>query len=97
MSPKKLTELALRDTPLLHTTDTVAGALQKLLDRRITALPVVDEQDQYAGIFGEREFIAALFPGYVKDLKGAVPQPTQPVSIEEMNEAIAAAAAADAR
>lgn len=31
----------------------------------------------------------------IKDLKGAVPQPAQPVSTEEMNDAIAAAAAAD--
>lgn len=30
----------------------------------------------------------------IKDLKGAVPRPAQPVSIEEMNEAIAAAAGA---
>lgn len=29
----------------------------------------------------------------IKDLKGAVPSPAQPVSIEEMNDAIAAAAA----
>lgn len=28
----------------------------------------------------------------VKDLKGAVPRPTQPVSIDDMNEAIAAGA-----
>lgn len=31
----------------------------------------------------------------IKDLKGAVPQPTQPVSIDEMNEVIAASAAED--
>lgn len=31
----------------------------------------------------------------IKDLKGAVPRPTQPVSIDEMNDAIAAAATAD--
>jgi antitoxin PrlF len=33
----------------------------------------------------------------IKELKGAVPRPTQPVSVDEMNEAIAAAATADAR
>lgn len=33
----------------------------------------------------------------IKDLKGAVPRPAQPVSIDEMNEAIGAAATADAR
>lgn len=54
---------------------------------------------------GSRLAFVATADGYeihpqtasIKDLKGAVPRPTQPVSIEEMNEAIAVAAAADAR
>lgn len=33
----------------------------------------------------------------VKDLKGTVPQPPKPISIEEMNEAVVAAATVDAR
>lgn len=33
----------------------------------------------------------------IKDLKGAVSRPPQPVSVEEMNEAIAAGATADDR
>lgn len=33
----------------------------------------------------------------IRNLRGAVPRPTQPVSIDEMNEALAAAAAADDR
>lgn len=33
----------------------------------------------------------------IKDLKGAVPRPRRPVSIDEMNDAIAAAATADDR
>ena len=33
----------------------------------------------------------------IKDLKGTVPRPPQPVSVDEMNEAISAAATADAR
>ena len=33
----------------------------------------------------------------IKDLKGTVPRPTQPVSVEEMNEAVAAGATADSR
>ena len=32
----------------------------------------------------------------IKDLKGTVPRPVQPVSVEEMSEAIAASATADA-
>lgn len=33
----------------------------------------------------------------IKDLKGIVSRPAQPVSLDEMNEAVAAAATADAR
>ena len=33
----------------------------------------------------------------IKDLKGTVPAPPHPVSVDEMNEAIAVAATADAR
>ena len=32
------------------------------------ALPVVDARGKLLGIFGEREFIGALFPGYLKTL-----------------------------
>ena len=35
------------------------------------ALPVLDARERYAGIFGEREFMHALFPGYLDQLKGA--------------------------
>ncbi|HMJ03557.1 MAG TPA: CBS domain-containing protein, partial [Conexibacter sp.] len=37
----------------------------------LPALPVVDERDAYAGIFGEREFMGAFFPGYLRELHGA--------------------------
>jgi CBS domain-containing protein len=33
--------------------------------------PVVDAHERYAGIFGEREFITALFPGYLGALGSA--------------------------
>jgi CBS domain-containing protein len=35
------------------------------------ALAVVDDRDRLAGIFGEREFMAALFPGYLQELRSA--------------------------
>ena len=41
------------------------------LECGLPAIPVVDGDDRYAGIFGEREFITALFPGYVSSLKHA--------------------------
>ena len=32
---------------------------------------MVDERERFKGVFGEREFVTALFPGYVGQLKGA--------------------------
>jgi CBS domain-containing protein len=60
-----------RDIPLLREDEKVADAIPKVLDSELPALPVVDAGERYAGIFGEREFMAAVFPGYVKQLKYA--------------------------
>jgi CBS domain-containing protein len=47
-----------------------------LLDSDLPALPVADANGRYAGIFGEREFFAAVFPGYLSELgyAGFVPR-----------------------
>jgi CBS-domain-containing membrane protein len=37
----------------------------------LPALPVVDAGDKLVGIFGEREFIGALFPGWLGEIKSA--------------------------
>jgi CBS-domain-containing membrane protein len=42
-----------------------------LLHSDLPALPVIDERERLAGIFGEREFLGAVFPGYLKELKYA--------------------------
>ncbi len=39
--------------------------------RTCRACPVVDEEGGFVGIFGEREFMQALFPGYVGELASA--------------------------
>lgn len=49
----------------------VREALALLVDSDLPALPVVGEDDRLCGIFGEREFLEALFPGYLKELKSA--------------------------
>ncbi len=59
------------EVPLLHRPDTVRDAVRQLLEHRVPALPVVDGEGRYAGVFGEREFLGALFPGYVGTLQGA--------------------------
>lgn len=71
MSPRAFTDPLPREAPLLHVTDTVADAVRALLDADLPALPVVDERERLYGIFGEREFLGAVFPGYLKDLKYA--------------------------
>jgi CBS domain-containing protein len=71
VSPKSISELALRTAPLLGVDEAVAPAVRRILDSGLPALPVVDGRERYAGIFGEREFMEALFPGYLKQLKHA--------------------------
>jgi CBS domain-containing protein len=71
MSPRTVTDPLLREAPLLRATDTVADATRRLLDSDLPALPVVDEREKLLGIFGEREFLGAVFPGYLKELKYA--------------------------
>jgi CBS domain-containing protein len=71
MSPRTISELALREPAVLHASDTVEAAVRTLLDVGLPALPVLDARERFAGIFGEREFMGALFPGYLDQLRGA--------------------------
>ena len=69
MSPRTIAELVHREVPLLGQDQPVGDAVALVLEADLPALPVVDADERYAGIFGEREFITALFPGYVADLE----------------------------
>ena len=71
MSPRAVSGAVLRNAPLLHTGETVGQATRTLLGTDLPALPVVDDHDKLAGLFGEREFLGAVFPGYLKELKYA--------------------------
>jgi CBS domain-containing protein len=62
---------SLQDAETLRTDDTIEHAVRRVLDSGLPALPVVDPSGRFAGIFGEREFMSALFPGYLDQLKGA--------------------------
>jgi CBS domain-containing protein len=66
-----LGELTVREVPLLRTDQDVGSALEVMVPTRLPALPVVDASGGYKGIFGEREFIAALFPKYLGELGSA--------------------------
>jgi CBS-domain-containing membrane protein len=71
MSPRTVTDPLLREAQTLRASDSVADAARAVLDSDLPALPVVDERDRLLGIFGEREFLGAVFPGYLKELKHA--------------------------
>lgn len=71
MTDRTLSDGVLRDAPLLYADDTIAAATPILLESGLPALAVVDRDERFAGIFGEREFMTAAFPGYLKELKFA--------------------------
>jgi CBS domain-containing protein len=70
MSPQTIGAPTIVQPPLLHAGDTVETAVRQVLHSGLPALPVVGDDERYAGIFGEREFMNALFPGYVQQLRG---------------------------
>ncbi|MGZ8648764.1 MAG: CBS domain-containing protein [Solirubrobacteraceae bacterium] len=70
MRPRNFTDPLLRETPVIEADATVAAATQAVLDSDLPALPVVD-RGRLLGIFGEREFLGAVFPGYLKELRYA--------------------------
>jgi CBS domain-containing protein len=63
-----MTLMSVQQAPTLGADDRVGDALRTLVDSGFPALPVVDRKGRAVGLFGEREFMAALFPGYVGEL-----------------------------
>ena len=71
MSPRSITADLVREIPPLLASDTVESAVRLLLDSDLPALPAVEADGRLAGIFGEREFMTALFPRYLGELSSA--------------------------
>jgi CBS domain-containing protein len=69
--PRTIGDLTAREVPLLREDEPVGAAVQRILEAELPALPVVDSEGRLAGIFGEREFIGAIFPGYLGELRYA--------------------------
>ncbi len=70
--PRSITESTiLRDAPTVTRDQPVTDALAILIESELPAVPVVDHDGTFRGIFGEREFIGALFPGYLDQLSSA--------------------------
>lgn len=71
MSPRTISDLGLRDVVPLHAEDRIEDAVRRLLADDLPALPVLDARGRFVGIFGEREFMSAVFPGYIGQLRYA--------------------------
>jgi len=62
---------ALREIEPLDADELIGPAARRVIDERLPGLPAVEKNGSFVGIFGEREFMAALFPGYVGELASA--------------------------
>ncbi len=71
MSHRTISELVIREPEVLAAKETIEDAVKAILASGLPALPVADERGRFVGVFGEREFMSALFPGYLDQLKGA--------------------------
>jgi len=69
--PDSIVMEALREIEPLDADDSVGIAAQRVVEAGLPALPAVERDGRFAGIFGEREFMAALFPGYVAELSSS--------------------------
>jgi CBS domain-containing protein len=66
--PDSITKETLREVEPLGVDDTIGVAARKVVETGLPGLPAVEADGKFVGIFGEREFMAALFPGYVGEL-----------------------------
>ncbi|MCU0837871.1 MAG: CBS domain-containing protein [Rhodospirillales bacterium] len=58
-------EIMNADPPVLRHTDTVGVALRKLLAERYLALPVVDDEGRYLGLFAKSRLFGLMLPSIV--------------------------------
>ncbi len=69
--PNSIVNEILQEIEPLRADDLIGPAARRVIDESLPALPAVEPDGSFAGIFGEREFMAALFPGYVGELASA--------------------------
>ncbi|HWM64106.1 MAG TPA: hypothetical protein VNP96_09000 [Solirubrobacterales bacterium] len=69
--PDSIVNQALREIEPLDADERIGPAARRVIEAELPALPAVESDGRFAGIFGEREFMAALFPGYVGELGSA--------------------------
>jgi CBS domain-containing protein len=66
--PDSIVKETLREVDPLDADELVGAAARKVVGSGLPGLPAVERDGRFAGIFGEREFMAALFPAYVGEL-----------------------------
>jgi CBS domain-containing protein len=69
--PDSIVKSVLREIEPLDADELIGPAARRVIEESLPALPAVEKDGRFAGIFGEREFMAALFPGYVGELASA--------------------------
>lgn len=69
--PDSIVNQTIREIEPLRADELVGPAARRVIELGLPALPAVEEDGRFAGIFGEREFMAAVFPGYVGELASA--------------------------
>lgn len=69
--PDSITNEALREIEPLDADELIGPAARRVVEAGLPALPAVEADGSFAGIFGEREFMAALFPSYLGYLASA--------------------------
>ena len=69
--PDSIVRETLKEVAPLRESDPVGYAARRVADEGLPALPVVDDEGSYVGLFGEREFMEAMFPAYVGTLASA--------------------------
>ncbi len=69
--PRTFAEDLLRTVPVLGIDETVGDAVRKIVAAKVPALPIASADGKFWGIFGEREFVGAIFPAYFDQLRYA--------------------------
>jgi CBS domain-containing protein len=69
--PDSIVKATIKEVEPLNADEPVGRAARRVMEAGLPALPAVEDDGTFVGIFGEREFMAALFPGYVRELASA--------------------------
>jgi len=66
--PDTIIKETIREITPLSADEPVGSAARKVIEAGLPGLPAVEADGTFTGIFGEREFMAAIFPAYVGEL-----------------------------